>query len=134
MTTFNVTVEVGQTMEGPFERLQALVDTGAFYTWVPASVLRNVAISPHGERQFVLANGEEITRDVGRAWIRIDGRMEVTIVVFGDEGSEPLLGAVTLEEFALAADPVNQRLMPVPRLPMLRADIIAMRGLGLPRQ
>lgn len=129
MSTFSIGIEVGQTMEGPFEQLDALVDAGAFYTWVPASILRRLRIAAHGRRQFVLASGEEIWRDVGRAWIRLDGQMEVSIVVFGDEGSAPLLGAVTLEEFGLAADPVNQRVMPVPRLPMMRAD-----GLGLPRQ
>lgn len=30
--------------------------------------------------------------------------------------SEPLLGVVILEEFGLAADPVNRRLIPVPGL------------------
>jgi hypothetical protein len=30
--------------------------------------------------------------------------------------SGPLIGAVTLEQFALAADPVHQRLVPVPRV------------------
>ena len=29
------------------------------------------------------------------------------------EGSEPLLGAVTLEEMGLGVDPLNQRLVPV---------------------
>ncbi len=31
----------------------------------------------------------------------------------GAVASEPLLGVVTLEEFGLAADPVNRRLLPV---------------------
>ena len=39
-----------------------------------------------------------------------------TLVIFGDKESEPLLGAVTLEEFGLAIDPVNKSLMPVPDL------------------
>jgi len=38
------------------------------------------------------------------------------IVIFGEPGSEPLLGAFTLEGFRLAADPVNRRLVPVPGL------------------
>ncbi len=36
------------------------------------------------------------------------------MVLFGDEGSLPLLGAYTLEGFGLAADPVGKRLIPVP--------------------
>lgn len=42
-----------------------------------------------------------------------------TICAFGDEGTEPLLGAYTLEGFALAPDPVNQRVVPMPRLYLL---------------
>ena len=34
-------------------------------------------------------------------------------VVFAEDGSEPLLGAVTLEIFLLAVDSVRQRLIPV---------------------
>jgi hypothetical protein len=50
------------------------------------------------------------------AWIRIrigDG-VQPTIAVFGERGSEPILGVVTVEEFRLAADPVNRRLISVP--------------------
>ena len=35
------------------------------------------------------------------------------MVVFGDDGAEPLLGAVTMEEFGLGVDPVRRRLAPV---------------------
>jgi hypothetical protein len=48
--------------------------------------------------------------------VRIDGRNRLTVAVFGEPQSEPLLGVVTLEEFGLAADPVNRRLVPVPAL------------------
>jgi hypothetical protein len=41
-----------------------------------------------------------------------------TIVIFGDPGSEALLGAVTLEEFSLGVDPVEKRLAPVVALLM----------------
>jgi hypothetical protein len=36
--------------------------------------------------------------------------------VFAPDGSEPILGAYTLEGFLLAADPVNERLISVPGL------------------
>ena len=41
-----------------------------------------------------------------------------SLVVFGDEGSRPLLGVVTLEEFSLGVDPVNGRLTRVRGLAM----------------
>jgi len=37
-----------------------------------------------------------------------------SIVVFGEPGSEPILGVVSLEECRLAADPVKRRLISVP--------------------
>jgi hypothetical protein len=48
--------------------------------------------------------------------IKVGSRARPTIVVFGDPGTEPLLGAFTLEGFRLAADPVNHRLISVPGL------------------
>ncbi len=46
-------------------------------------------------------------------WMRLDGREDVSPVVFWEEGVQPLLGAVTLEIFSLNIDPVNERLIPV---------------------
>ncbi len=61
------------------------------------------------------------------------GQTLPTLVVFGDEGSIPLLGAYTLEGFGLAADPINRRLVPVRGLAMSCAlRSLDGRGLGLP--
>ncbi len=46
--------------------------------------------------------------------MRLDGRIRPGVCVVGDDGTEPLLGAVTLESFGLAADPVNRRLVSAP--------------------
>jgi predicted aspartyl protease len=64
----------------------------------------------------VLADGREVRYPVAWAQIRIGGREQPTIVVFGEAGSEPILGVVTLEEFLLAVDPVSRRLIAVPGL------------------
>ena len=114
MGTFSVTIEAGDPQGQRFRAVEALVDTGASYTTLPASILRDLGVSPHGHRPFLLAMGGTVTRDIGRTWVRIDGRVEMTIVVFADEGALPLLGAVTLEEFGLGIDPVAKKLIPVP--------------------
>ena len=44
---------------------------------------------------------------------RWDGQALSSLVVFGDDGSIPLLGAYTLEGFGLAPDPVNRMLIRV---------------------
>ena len=66
------------------------------------------------ELSGVLASGERVVHGVGEVRIRLAGRERATIFLAGPGGCSPLLGAVTLEELALAADPVNQRLIPAP--------------------
>ncbi len=90
------------------------MDTGASYTTLPASLLQQLGVSPDEERPFLLANGESVRRSIGQTWVRLDGRRHMTIVVFGDEGAMPLLGAVTLEEFGLGVDPLGRKLIDVP--------------------
>ena len=109
-------MEIGDRPGGRFESLQALVDTGATYTWIPRDLLERLGIRPEEERPFVLADGRQVTYPVAWIQVRIDGRTQPTIAVFGDPASEPLLGVFTLEGFGLAADPVNRRLFPVPAL------------------
>jgi hypothetical protein len=48
-----------------------------------------------------------------QAALRIGQETSIISCVFGDEESEPLLGATALEEFALGVDPVNHTLVPV---------------------
>ncbi len=114
MGTFRVTVEVGDPQGEHYERVEAMVDTGSTYTWVPRDVLARLGIAPLFRREFVTADGREIERDMAQTWVRHNGSAFITLVVFGDEGSAPLLGAYTLEGFGLAADPVGKRLIPVP--------------------
>ncbi len=119
--TFNYPMEIAARPEGPFVRLEPLVDTGALYSWIPASVLQNVGLSPSDRGKFRLANGTIIERDLCEAVVRIDGRARHTIVVFGDEGTDALLGAYTMEGFGVMPDPVEKRLVPVTTLPLLNA-------------
>ena len=92
--------------------VEATVDTGAFYTTLPARLLRELGIEPMGSRRFLLADGRRVEMEYGRAWATIDGESEVTIVVFGEDNAPPLIGAYTLEGLALAVDPSSQRLVP----------------------
>ena len=59
-----------------------------------------------------------ITRDMAVTMGRWDGEMMPTLVVFGGDQDAAFLGAYTLEGFALAPDPVNQRLVKVRGLAM----------------
>ncbi|MFQ6046342.1 MAG: aspartyl protease family protein [Gemmatimonadales bacterium] len=107
---------VGHPTQERFDLVDALVDMGATYTWIPSDTLERLGVHPEDEWPFVLADGREATYAVAWVRVRIGDRTQPTIVVFGDPESEPLLGVFTLEGFRLAADPVNQRLVPVPGL------------------
>src|SRR5439155_2624534 len=113
---FHMPVQVGSRGGERFAPLDALVDTGATYTWVPRDVLVALGVVPEDEWPFLLADGREVRYPMAWAQIRIGAREQPTIVVFGAPGTEPILGVVTLEEFRLAADPVNRRLISVPGL------------------
>ena len=114
MGHFRVSVQVARRGEERFARLDALVDTGSTYTWVPRDVLEDLGVTPEEEWPFVLADSREVRYPVAWINIRLGARVQPTIVVFGERGSEPILGVVTLEEFRLAVDPVNHRLISVP--------------------
>ena len=112
MGTFNWSARIEGMDERESREIEAVVDTGAAYTTVPARILRELGVEPTGRRPFLLADGSRVDMDYGRAWITIEGEREVTIVVFGGDDAPPLIGAYTLEGLALAVDPVEQRLVP----------------------
>ncbi|MGC9019586.1 MAG: sugar phosphate nucleotidyltransferase, partial [Candidatus Bipolaricaulaceae bacterium] len=99
-------------------RVEALVDTGATYTWVPRPTLEALGHKAAFRRRLRLADGRVIEREGCEVQVEIDGARLTTPVIFGDPGSEVLLGAVTLEQFSLAPDPVTRRLVPVEALLM----------------
>ena len=118
MGIFRVTLEIGDPTGTRYRQVSALVDTGASHTSLPASLLRELGITPHTRGTFLLADGRRVEREIGQTWVRLDGLAQMTLVVFGDEGTEPLLDVVTLEEFRLRVDPIARRLIPVPGLLM----------------
>ncbi len=92
------------------ESLDFLVDSGANYSVVPSGILDRLGIVPLSEDSFFLANGEKITRRRGVAVFRYEGRVGGADVIFGEEGDENLLGALTLEALGLGLDPLKRRL------------------------
>ena len=56
--------------------------------------------------------------DIGYARLRFEGKEIITQVLFNDEGTPPLLGAMALEGAYLGVDPVAKRLIPVRGLMM----------------
>src|SRR5438876_664846 len=61
-----------------------LVDSGAIYSVVPATLLRRLGIAPHGTRTFTLADGTEVRRFVGDATFIVAGERAASPVIFGE--------------------------------------------------
>ena len=114
MGAFRVPIEIANVQGQRFEAVDALVDTGATYTMVPRAVLQHLDVVPEERWPFTLADGRTVEYDVAQIQVRLDGRRRYTVVVFGEDGAQCLLGVVTLEELRLGVDPVNRRLIPVP--------------------
>ena len=96
MGTVKVTIGVGDPQGQRFEDLEVTVDTGSTYTAVPRELLQRLGVPV----------------DAGRTTIRLEGLEFATPVIFAEEGEPNLLGVVSLEEAALAVDPLAGRLIP----------------------
>lgn len=109
--------EPARSWAGPF-----LVDTGAIDSLVPRSQLKAIGLEPKGKRVYETADGRELTLDVTSADIEFMGEFTAGLIIFGDEGVEPLLGVTALESVGVEVDPQNQRLKKLPsvRLKSLR--------------
>ena len=114
MGIFSVPIEIGDAEGTSFEQVDALVDTGATFTMVPASVLRNLGLEPSERGAFELADGSLQEFDIAETRLRVNGQETSTVVVFGNDDMTPLLGAYTLERVRLAVDPAGKRLIRVP--------------------
>ncbi len=114
MGVFNVPIEIGDPAGKRFERLDAIVDTGATFTMVPAGILRNLGVETEEGGEFELADGSRQHFQIGETRLRLNGSEVSTTVVFGEEDMTPLLGAYTLERMRLAVDPAGKRLVQAP--------------------
>jgi len=111
-------------VENPVDRTRSvvlqkvLVDTGSEFTWVPEKSPEKIGIlREKKDVSFVLANGQQVTRGVGFAIVRLDKYFTIDEVVFAEPGDLMLLGARTLEGLNLAIDPGRRRLVAAGPLP-----------------
>ena len=113
MTVFRYPIEIGDAAGQRFETVDTWVHTGASYTLVPRAIMEVLGHSPTHYRSFQLADGSVVEMGLCQVPLRIGEETSMVSCVFGEEESEPLLGATALEEFGLGADPVNHTLIPI---------------------
>ncbi len=112
------TFSVGCRIENSVDRSRSvtvrriLVDTGSEYTWVSGAMLDNIGIAREKKDvEFIMANGQHITRSVGFAIVRVEKAFTIDEVVFAEKGDLLLLGARSLEGLNLTVDPRRKRLV-----------------------
>lgn len=99
-----------------------LVATGSEYTSIPATALERLGIQREKkDLAFVMANGQQVTRSVGFAIIRLDKYLTIDEVVFAEKGDLLLLGARTLAGLNLTVDPKQKKLVASGPLPAAKA-------------
>ncbi len=74
-----------------------LVDTGATDSMVPAEELDKIGVLREGKMSYELANGTVKEYPFGLVRIEFMGETTAGRIIFGEPGSEPLLGVTVLE-------------------------------------
>ena len=91
-----------------------LVDSGAEFSWIAASLLEQAGVTIVKQEEFFLTaqagEGRTVTRPTGYAILRASGFETVDEVVFAQPGDLTILGARTLEGFGAVVDARKKRL------------------------
>ena len=98
------------------------MDTGATHTVIPHETAQDLGIERLETVPFQLADDRTVDYEVGEVRVRLGDRERTVLVVVGESGVGPLIGATTLELFNVAVDPVGRRLIRAPGL---------MKGVGV---
>jgi predicted aspartyl protease len=93
--------------------VEFLVDSGAVYSVVAATVLKQLGCKPYREKNFFLADGSKISRKIGDAYFEYKGVGGPAPVIFGEKNDRNLLGVTTLEALELVLDPFKRELRPM---------------------
>ena len=68
MGTFKWPLRISSMDGQQAQDIEATVDTGASFTTLPSSLLRELGIEPTGKRGFLVADGRRVEMEFGQAW------------------------------------------------------------------
>ena len=108
-----VPIEIAAPDDQNWVGMNALVDTGAFISSVPARVLCKMGVKPTGRRRVRFGMGKVRDMDYAQIWLRFGGQEIMTFALFNQEWNTPMLGAYTLNGLFRTVDPVAQCLVPI---------------------
>jgi predicted aspartyl protease len=88
------------------------VDTGATLLLVPRSLADRLELVARRSQPVLIAGGQRVEWPVAEVSLSLNGSSVTTPCFIAPDGPA-LLGAVALESFFLAVDPIAKRLIPV---------------------
>ena len=91
-----------------------LIDTGAIDCVVPRRHLEAIGIVPEEQRSYRLADGTEVSLDVGIVRLEFMGGRSGVDAVFADDDAQPLLGARAMESLNIEIDMKEHELRRLP--------------------
>jgi len=94
--------------------VEFLVDSGSQYSLLPHDVWTGLGLEAERSQQLSLADGTVIERNLSECYVVLPQGRGHTPVILGEPGDDqPLLGALTLEAFALMLNPFSRELQPM---------------------
>ena len=97
---------------------EALVDSGASELALPAELIERLKLKKTGEVEVYTADGGKHSyRVFGIVDLTVQGRSTQVRVIELPHGTDPLLGAIPLEEMDWHISPQEKKLMPNPKSP-----------------
>jgi len=113
--------------------VEAVVDTGATMLVLPSALVRKLRLRKSGEAVVRYANGKVETKAIyGIVTTEIRGRSGHFDVLAEENGAQPLVGQIVLEQLDLVVDPKRRRVQPNPQSPDLpMVEILDMTPAGI---
>ena len=94
------------------EELEAMVDTGAAFSWMHRNRLERLGVEKLRRIGFRAIDGSIIERETAAVWVASNDFKAPDIVVMAEPGDMEVIGVHTIEGLGLAADPVQKKLIP----------------------
>ncbi|MEW6104236.1 MAG: retroviral-like aspartic protease family protein [bacterium] len=109
-------IKVSHLANKKFVEIETLVDTGATYTVIPSKILEDLNISKIRRINVEFANGEVEERDMGDVYIELENVRVPNQIIFGKEKDAIVLGLITIESAGMTVDPINRKLLFLPKI------------------
>lgn len=98
--------------------IDAVIDTGATMMVLPQNIVDELNLKKLRETTVKYANNQRQKKTIyGGLLIEIKGRIGNFDTIAEEEGTEPLVGQIVLEELDLVIEPGARKLIPNPRSP-----------------